>query len=384
MLNRLRFRSLTAAMVLIVAGLLSGGAAAEWQVNMTRGVTEISNDVFNLHMLIFIICCIIAVLVFGVMFYAMWAHRKSRGAVAETWHENHKLEVVWTIIPLLILLGMAVPATITLAKIYQDDPQADVTVMIEGYQWRWRYTYLEEEANAPVSFFSSLATPREAVANVVDKPEDYLLEVDNPLYLPTDRSIRFLITANDVIHSWWVPAFAVKKDAVPGIVNTANTFILEEGTYRGMCAELCGRDHAFMPIVVEAVSPEAFDNWMNEQREEALALAELTSKDWTLDELTTRGQQVYNSFCVACHQTNGQGIPGVFPALVGSPKVVGLPEDTIEVLVNGVRGSAMQAFGNQLSDVDLASVATYIRNSWSNSTGDIVAPIDVVNYKAGQ
>lgn len=384
MLNRLRFRSLTAAMVLIVAGLLSGGAAAEWQVNMTRGVTEISNDVYNLHMLIFFICCVIAVLVFGVMFYAMWAHRKSRGAVAATWHENHKLEVVWTIIPVLILLGMAVPATITLAKIYQDDPQADVTVMIEGYQWRWRYTYIEEEANAPVSFFSSLSTPREAVANLVDKPEEYLLEVDNALYLPTDRSIRFLITANDVIHSWWVPAFAVKKDAVPGIINTANTFILEEGTYRGMCAELCGRDHAFMPIVVEAVSPEAFDNWMNEQREAALALAELTSKDWSLAELTARGQQVYNSFCVACHQTNGQGIPGVFPAVVGSPKVVGLPESTIDVLVNGVRGTAMQAFGNQLSDVDLAAVATYIRNSWSNSTGDIIAPIDVVNYKAGQ
>lgn len=383
MLNRLRFRSLTTAMVFIVVGLLSGLASAEWQVNMTRGVTEISNDVYNLHMLIFIICCVVGVLVFGVMFYAMWAHRKSRGAVAETWDQNHKLEVVWTVIPLLILLGMAVPATITLAKIYADDPQADVTVMIEGYQWRWRYTYIDDSAEAPVSFFSSMSTPRESIANVVDKPENYLLEVDNALYLPTDRSIRFLITANDVIHSWWVPAFAVKKDAVPGIINTANTFILEEGTYRGMCAELCGRDHAFMPIVVEAVSPEAFDDWMGEQRAEAVALAELTSKEWTLEELTTRGQQVYNTFCAACHQTAGQGIPGVFPSMIDSPKVVGLPDETIDVLVNGVRGTAMQAFGNQLSDVDLAAVATYIRNSWGNNMGDIIEPMDVINFKAG-
>lgn len=280
MRKRLRPLSLPAA-VFSALSLASSGALAGWETNMTRGVTEISQEIYNLHMMMFYIVCVIGVLVFGVMFWAMFKFRKSRGAKPATWHENTRLEVLWTIIPLFILIGMAVPATITLAKIY-DVPDADVTVKIDGYQWRWQYTYLADSPDDEVSFFSALSTPRFEIRGEAEKSEWYLLDVDNPLVIPANTPVKFLITANDVIHSWWVPDFGIKKDAVPGIINESHATVLETGTYRGMCAELCGRDHAYMPIVVEVVEPEEFEQWLAEQRGDTAAAGS--------DTLTTAGQ----------------------------------------------------------------------------------------------
>ena len=253
------------ALAFVVLAAVSSGAMAAWGTNMTRGVTDISNQVYNLHMAMFYIVCIIGVLVFGVMFWAMFRYRRSRNTNSATWHENTRLEVLWTIIPLFILIGMAVPATITLANIY-DTPDSDVVVKINGYQWRWEYTYLADTAEDEVSFFSSLSTPRVQIDREMPPGENYLLEVDNPLVIPAYTPVTFLITANDVIHSWWVPDFAIKKDAVPGIINEAHATVLEPGTYRGMCAELCGTNHAYMPIVVEVLEPDEFDEWLAEQR----------------------------------------------------------------------------------------------------------------------
>lgn len=280
MQKRLRPLSLLAAVFSALA-LASSGALAAWETNMTRGVTEISHEIYNLHMMMFYIVCVIGALVFGVMFWAMFKYRKSRGAKSATWHENTRLEVLWTVIPLFILIGMAVPATMTLAKIY-DTPDTDITVKIDGYQWRWQYTYLADSPDDEVAFFSALSTPRFEIRGEADKSEWYLLDVDNPLVIPANTPVRFLITANDVIHSWWVPDFGIKKDAVPGIINEAHTTVLETGTYRGMCAELCGRDHAYMPIVVEVVEPEEFEQWLAEQRGDVAASG--------TESLTTSGQ----------------------------------------------------------------------------------------------
>lgn len=269
MLKRLRPLSLL-AVVFTALMVASSGALAGWELNMRQGVTEISQEIYSLHMLMLYIVCIIGVLVFGVMFWAMFKYRKSKGAKPATWHENTRLEVLWTVIPLVILIGMAVPATVTLAKIY-DTPDADITVKVNGYQWRWEYTYLADTPEEEVSFFSSLATPRFEIRGEAPRSEFYLLDVDNPLVIPANTPVRFLITANDVIHSWWVPDFGIKKDAVPGIINESHATVLEPGTYRGMCAELCGRDHAYMPIVVEVLEPEEFEQWLAEQRGDVAA-----------------------------------------------------------------------------------------------------------------
>ncbi|TGG91514.1 cytochrome c oxidase subunit II [Natronospirillum operosum] len=269
MLKRLRPFSLL-AVVFTALMVASSGALAGWELNMRQGVTEISQEIYSLHMLMLYIVCIIGVLVFGVMFWAMFKYRKSKGAKPATWHENTRLEVLWTVIPLVILIGMAVPATVTLAKIY-DTPDADITVKVNGYQWRWEYTYLADTPEEEVSFFSSLATPRFEIRGEAPRSEFYLLDVDNPLVIPANTPVKFLITANDVIHSWWVPDFGIKKDAVPGIINESHATVLEPGTYRGMCAELCGRDHAYMPIVVEVLEPEEFEQWLAEQRGDVAA-----------------------------------------------------------------------------------------------------------------
>ena len=358
---------------------LGGNASASWTVNMSPGVTEVSRSVFDLHMTIFWISVVIGAIVFGVMFWSMFMHRRSRGAVAAKFHENLTVELLWTIIPLLILVGMAIPATKTLIEIY-DTEDADLDIMVTGYQWRWQYNYLGED----VSFMSNLATPREQIANQAAKGEHYLLEVDEPMVVPTGQKVRLLITAADVIHSWWVPALAVKKDAIPGFINEAWTRIDEPGIYRGQCTELCGRDHAFMPIVVDARSPEDFAAWLAEKKAAAAAEAELTSKEWTLDELMERGQRIYTSTCVACHQANGEGLPPMFPALKGSDMVLNDVAAHIDVVVNGVPGTSMAAFGRQLSEVDIAAVITYERNAWGNDTGEVVAPIDILNFKNGQ
>lgn len=358
---------------------ISANASANWTVNMTPGVTEVSRSVFDLHMTIFWISVAIGAIVFGVMFWSMFMHRRSRGAVAAKFHENLTVEILWTVIPLLILVGMAIPATKTLIDIY-DTEDSDLDIMITGYQWRWQYNYLGED----VSFMSNMATPREQIANQAAKGEHYLLEVDEPMVVPTGQKVRFLITAADVIHSWWVPALAVKRDAIPGFINEAWTRIEEPGIYRGQCTELCGRDHAFMPIVVDARTPEDYAAWLAEKKTAAAAEAELTSKDWTLEELMERGQRVYTNTCVACHQANGEGIPPAFPALKGSDMVLNDVAAHIDVVVNGVPGTAMAAFGKQLSEVDIAAVVTYERNAWGNDTGEVVAPIDILNFKNGQ
>ena len=358
---------------------LSANASASWEVNMTPGVTEVSRSVFNLHMTIFWISVVIGAMVFAVMFWSMFMHRRSRGAVAAKFHENLTVEILWTVIPLLILIGMAIPATKTLIDIYNTE-DADIDIMITGYQWRWQYNYLGED----VSFMSNLATPRDQIANQAAKGEHYLLEVDEPMVVPTGQKVRLLITAADVIHSWWVPALAVKKDAIPGFINEAWTRIDEPGIYRGQCTELCGRDHAFMPIVVDARTPEDYAAWLAEKKAAAAAEAELTSKEWTLEELMERGERVYTSTCVACHQASGEGLPPMFPALKGSDMVLNDVAAHIDVVVNGVPGTAMAAFGKQLSEVDIAAVITYERNAWDNDTGEVVAPIDILNFKNGQ
>ena len=352
---------------------------ADWfALNMTRGVTDISNEVFELHMLIFWICVAIGVVVFGVMFYSMYAHTKKKNPVAASFHENHKVEIAWTIIPFLILIAMAIPASKTLVKIY-DDEAGDLNIQVTGYQWKWQYNYLEDD----VSFFSNLSTDMDEINNLVPKGENYLQEVDEMVVIPAGKKVRFLITANDVIHSWWMPAFAIKQDAIPGFVNTAWTKVDKPGIYRGKCTELCGKNHGFMPIVVKVVEQSEYDEWVSGKKEAAMKMAELTTKDWTTEELVARGESVYAVNCVACHQTNGQGISGIFPALAGSDIVLNDKDRNIEILMEGVQGAAMNSF-SYLSEVELAAVITYTRQSWGNEDkgdGEIVVPKDIVDYK---
>lgn len=358
---------------------LSGTVSAGWTFNMPRGATDISSSVFDLHMLIFWICVVIGVIVFGIMFWSMIMHRQSQGAVPAKFHENVGVEVLWTVIPLLILIGMAVPATKTLIEIY-DTEEADIDILITGYQWRWQYSYLGED----VAFMSNLITPRDQINNLTSKNENYLLEVDEPMVVPVGKKIRLLVTAADVIHSWWVPALAVKKDAIPGFVNESWTRINEPGIFRGQCTELCGRDHGFMPIVVEAKSQEDYDIWLADKKQAAALEAELRGKDWTLAELMERGEQVYSRSCSACHQPTGEGLPPMFPALKGSSIALNDISAHINIVVNGKPGTSMAAFGAQLSETDIAAVITYERNAWGNDTGEIVAPLDILNFKNSQ
>src|SRR5450830_1775409 len=286
-----------------------GQAHAAWTTNMAPGATEVSHAVFDLHMTIFWICVVIGIVVFGAMFWSMILHRRSTGQVAAKFHESTTVEILWTVVPLLILVAMAIPATKTLINIY-DSSESDIDIQITGYQWKWHYKYLGQD----VEFFSNLATPAEQIHNQATKGEHYLLEVDQPLVLPVGAKVRFLVTAADVIHSWWVPAFAVKRDAIPGFINEAWTRVEKPGIYRGQCAELCGKDHGFMPIVVEVKSKADYDTWLGERKAEAAKLKELTSKEWTREELVARGDKVYHTTCVACHQADGQRPQGRPPA----------------------------------------------------------------------
>lgn len=381
----LRRANMLFALVLapVLALVSSGSALAEeaqrWAINMPKGVTPVSNAIYDIHMIIFWICVVICVGVFGVMFYSMYAHRKSRGAVAANFHENTTAEVVWTIIPALILVVMAIPATKTLINIY-DTADAEMDIKITGSQWKWKYEYLGED----VSFLSDLATPESEIYNTAPKGQYYLQEVSQPLVIPVNTKVRFLITAKDVIHSWWVPDFGVKKDAIPGFVNETWAYVEEPGVYRGECAELCGKGHAFMPIVVNVLEKEEYNTWLSEKKIEVAAIRELTKKTFTLDELMVKGEEAYNRSCASCHMANGEGIPGVFPALKGSAVAIGDVSKHLDVVVNGVAGTAMQAFGGDISEVDLAAIITYERNAWGNDTGDVVQPIDVLKFKQGQ
>jgi cytochrome c oxidase subunit 2 len=353
---------------------------ADWNaLNMTEGATEVSKKVFDLHMLIFWICVVIGVVVFGVMFYSMYAFTKKKNPNPSSFHESTKLEILWTVIPFVILVVMAIPATNVLKEIYNDE-EGDVNIQVVGYQWKWQYKYLEDGIN----FFSNLSTDQDEIYNKVPKGEHYLLEVDEPVVIPVGKKVRFLITANDVIHSWWVPDFAIKQDAIPGFINTAWTIVEEPGLYRGNCTELCGKNHGFMPIVVRAVEQNEYDEWVSGKKQAAFELAQLTEKDWSVEELLANGESVYVKNCVACHQVNGQGIPGIFPALAGSEIVLNDKPRNVEILMEGVQGAAMQSFANQLSEVDIASVITYTRKAWGNDAkgdGEVVLPKEILEYK---
>ena len=363
--------------LIITALLLSPGITlAEYKLNMTEGVTSISRDAHDLHMLVLWIVTIVGIAVFGVIIYSLINHRKSKGAVAAQFHESTTIEVIWTIIPLVVLVLIAIPATKTLLEI-EDTSNPDVTIKVTGWQWKWQYEYLDEG----ISFFSNLdaksndARKRNSGIDV-KTVEHYLLNVDKPIIVPVGKKVRILTTSNDVIHSWWVPALGMKRDAIPGYINEFWTRIDEPGVYRGQCAELCGKDHGFMPIVVKAVTDNEYQSWVKEQK---LAMAEAASgsdKTWSKDDLIKRGEQVYNTSCAACHQPTGTGIPGVFPALANSKIATGPAADHINIVLHGKAGTAMQAFGQQLNDADLAAVITYERNSWGNAAS-VVQPADV-------
>jgi cytochrome c oxidase subunit 2 len=356
----------------------AGNAYAGWAdtLNLREGVTAISNKVYDLHMLIFMICVIACVLVFAVLIYSIFTHRKSKGAVPADFHESTTVEIIWTTIPFLVLVAMAVPATTTLLAL-EDTRDADMSIQITGYQWKWKYDYLDDG----ISFFSVLTTPTDQIEGDAPKGPDYLLQVDNPIVVPINKKIRFLITSNDVIHSWWVPDLGWKQDAVPGFINDAWTELSEPGTYRGKCAELCGKGHGFMPIVLVAKTDEDYAAWVEEQKGAAEAAAGAATRTLTMDELMAKGETAYNTNCAACHQASGAGIPGVFPALAGSAIATGDVAAHIDIVVHGKAGTAMQAFGEQLNAVDLAAIITYERNAFGNSTGDMVQPADVAAAK---
>ncbi|MEM7101031.1 MAG: cytochrome c oxidase subunit II [Pseudomonadota bacterium] len=350
---------------------------------MTVGVTDISKQVYDLHMQIFIICCLIGAVVFGVMFWSIIHHRRAAGHEAANFHENTRLELAWTIVPTLILIGMAWPATNVLIAMY-DTGGEDMTVEVRGYQWKWEYKYLDEDYNRTFSFFSNMSTSQDEIQNRSNKGEYYLLEVDKPLRIPTNRKVRFLVTAEDVIHAWWVPDFGIKRDAVPGILNELWTIVDKPGVYRGQCTELCGKDHGFMPVVVEVLEEEEFDSWYAQELEKETVRVASLSKTFTEEELMAEGEAVYTTFCASCHQANGQGVPPVFPSLVGTPVATGDRDEHIRLVLDGVPGTSMQAFGKQLDAAQMAAVVHYERNSWGNNMGDVTQPRDVIAVQEEQ
>ena len=356
--------------------LISNPLFAAYQLNLKPGVSPYSQGAYDIHQMVMWICLGIGIVVFGAMFYSIINHRKSKHAKASTFHESTAIEIAWTIIPILILIAMAIPATKVLLAM-EDTSNSDMSIKVTGYQWKWHYDYLEDDIN----FFSNLSTPKEQIHNLQDKGEHYLLEVDNRVVIPTNKKVRFLFTANDVIHSWWVPAFGLKKDAIPGFINEGWTSVPEPGVYRGQCAELCGANHGFMPIVVEAKSEQDYLAWVQEKKSSMAAAAASGDRTWTMDELMAKGQQVYTTACAACHQISGEGLANVFPGIKGSAIALGDIAKHIDIVVHGKTGTAMQAFGQQLNDADLAAVITYERNAWGNNTGDMVQPSDIKSAK---
>jgi cytochrome c oxidase subunit 2 len=363
------------------------GRPVELQLNLQPPVTRIAAEIYDLHTWMMVVCVIIFVGVFGVMFYSVFKHRRSLGHRPATFHESTAVEIAWTVVPFLIVIGMALPATKTVVAM-KDTSNADLTIKATGMQWKWGYDYLKGEGEG-ISFLSNLATPRAqvggpGVAPTEDRSKNpnYLLEVDNQVVVPVNKKVRIVLTANDVIHSWTIPAFGVKQDAIPGFVR--DTWFKSEkiGTFRGSCVELCGKDHAFMPIVVKVVSDADYTAWVAGKKKEMAALADDPSKVWTLDELKTRGEKVYAANCVACHQANGKGVPNAFAPLDGSPVVNGPKAEQIHVVLEGKKSgkypSEMPAW-KQLSDTDIAAVITYTRNSWSNKPAEnIVQPAEVL------
>lgn len=378
MLNRSRASKCVVALTAMLTSHVATAAADYWQLNMYKGVTPLSHGMYDLHMIAMAVCAVIGLVVFGVMIYSLIHHRKSKGHIPATFHDNTRLEIVWSIIPFLILVGLAIPATKVLIRM-DDTADSDVTIKVIGSQWKWQYQYLDQG----ISYFSNLSTPYAQLQNQEKKGQWYLLEVDKPLVLPVNRKIRFLVTSSDVIHSWWVPQLGIKRDAIPGFMHEAWARIEEPGVYRGQCAELCGVNHGFMPIVVQAVSDEEFAKWVANQTKVADQYKAdqnnvVAQKTLTHDELMENGKAKYEQVCIACHKVDGKGMPPTFPALKGSSIAVGKPISRhIALVLQGVPGTAMQAYKDQLSDEEIAGIITYERNAWGNNTGDVVQPADV-------
>lgn len=359
---------------ILAAGLFPAAALADYRfpVSLPPPATEIARRIYDLNTAINWICFGIFLLVFIPMFYSLWRHRKSRGHPPAAFHEHHRLELLWTAVPFLILIGIAIPTTAVVIDM-KDTSRPDMTVKVTGRQWKWEYEYLGQD----VKFISNLATPRAQIDNQARKNEHYLLEVDKPLVVPTGRKIRLVFTAEDVIHSWWVPALGVKQDTIPGFIRDSWIRIDAPGTYRGQCAELCGLEHAYMPVVVEALPPARFAAWLEDQKVQLASARAAAEKEYPLAELVAMGEKVYAANCAVCHQAGGQGVPGAFPRLDRSPVVLGAPGAHLDVVFHGRPGTAMPAFGKQLSDVDIAAVVTYERNAWSNKTADLLQPRQV-------
>ena len=356
-----------------VKDMPGGPMVNQW--NLPEPANAIARGQIWLHEVLMWVCVLIFIGVFAVMFYSIWAHRKSRGAKSADFHESTTVEIVWTVVPFLIVVGLGIAATGEVIA-QKDTSNPDLTIKVTGYQWKWGYDYLKGDGEG-IAFLSNLSTPREQIEdrNYPDaraKREanpTYLMEVDNPLVVPADKKVRLVITANDVIHSYYVPRLGIKQDAIPGFVRDSWFRADKPGVYRGACTELCGKDHAFMPIVVEAKSDADYRKWVEEKKKEMLARADDPNKEWTVADLSARGEKVYAANCVACHQANGKGVAGAFPALEGSKLVLGKRDDHIAIMLNGKAGTAMASFKG-LSDTELAAVITYARNAWGNKAED--------------
>jgi cytochrome c oxidase subunit 2 len=373
-------KTISKLLVSIAVMLISASAWAseikDARYNMPSGVTSVSREVYGLHMAAFWICVAIGVVVFGVMFYSLIMHRRSRHPEPAKFHQHVWLEVTWAVIPLLILIVIAIPATKVLFRM-DDTRDSEIVIKVTGYQWKWRYEYL----NQGISFFSNLSTPMSQRMNLEPKGSHYLQEVDNPLVVPVGEKIRFLVTANDVIHSWWVPDFGIKQDAIPGFIHEAWAVVDKPGIYRGQCAELCGAGHGFMPIVVVAVSKEDFAKWVNKMTQGKVnAATMLPNKAWTKSELIQKGRQIYKENCAACHQAEGNGLKPLYPALAKDHVVLGPAADEIKLVLTGRPGTPMQGFPS-FTDEEVASVVTYTRSSFGNNAHDIVQPTDVAQIR---
>ena len=359
-------------------------ALADWGLNMTQGVTPISKEIYDMHMLTLWVVTIIGILVFGVMFWSIFHHRKSKGAKASKFSHSTTVEIIWTIVPTAIIIALAIPATKLLIKM-DDTSEAKITIKATGIQWKWKYDYLDED----ITLYSSLDAKSQEVAQRDSgqdpmEYENYLLDVDEPLVVPVNTKLRILTTAEDVIHAWWVPELGWKRDAIPGFINDNWAIIEEPGTYRGNCTEICGKGHGYMPIVVKAVSMEDYEAWIDDRKALKLAALESQNKTLTMDESMAEGEKVYKKQCLMCHQANGEGVPGAFPALAGS-EIALKKENTLEHLYRIIYGkNLMPKFGDQLSDVEIATVTTYERNAWGNNTGDLIQPKEVAEARKNQ
>jgi cytochrome c oxidase subunit 2 len=377
--NGLAMGALLAAQASWAVNDLPGGPAVN-QVNLPPPVTQIATWQMGLHNMMLWICSAIFVAVFGVMFYSIFKHRKSRGAKSANFHESVAVEIAWTVVPFLIVIAMALPATKVVVAM-KDTTNADLTIKATGYQWKWGYDYLKGEGEG-IAFLSTLDPAQRAMSDSgkPDQVDDYLLKVDNPLVVPVDKKVRIITTANDVIHAWMVPAFGVKQDAIPGFVRDTWFRAEKVGDYYGQCAELCGKEHAYMPIHVKVLSQADYATWVAEQKKAMAAKADDPNKVWDLAGLMARGEKVYNANCAACHRADGKGAGPIKP-LDGSAIVLNEPEKQIQILLNGAANGSMPSW-KALNDTELAAVMTYTKNSWSNQTGKVIQPAEFAAARA--